>query len=214
MASPEALEQLLQDARIWRAGSGPARAPHSLPTGWPELDGLLGGGWPAGQLIELLVEDHGSGELSLLLPALVRLAAGEAATGRHPRPIALVAPPHVPYAPALAAAGLDPASLLVVRTRREADTLWALEQLLHSHACIAVLGWMDGAGSGPSLRRLQLAAAQGRAWVVLYRDARLRNAPSPAPLRIHLERHDGRQARLHVLKRRGGPPAEATADLG
>ena len=54
-----------------------------LPTGFPALDHLLGGGWPTGMLTELLVPGygssghgspgHGSGELGLLSPALARL---------------------------------------------------------------------------------------------------------------------------------------------
>ena len=44
-----------------------------VPTGFPALDQLLGGGWPTGTLTELLVSGQGSGELGLLSPALARL---------------------------------------------------------------------------------------------------------------------------------------------
>ena len=55
--------------------------------------------------------------------------------------IALVSPPHVPYAPALAAAGLDLARIVIVRAGDGADTLWAMEQALGSGSCSAVIGW-------------------------------------------------------------------------
>lgn len=214
MASPEKLEQLLQDARIWRAGHAAAAVAGGVPTGWPELDQVLGGGWPLGQLTEVLVDAHGMGEFTLLLPALLQLTTRAPAAGKAPRRIMLVAPPYIPYAPALAGAGIDPARFLIVHSKREADTLWVLEQVLHSRSCAAVAGWVGAAGE-MLLRRLQLAAEASDAWVLLFRDAQARRVPSPVPLRIHFRREDGTgRARLHVLKRRGGPPATAVADVG
>src|SRR5258706_14910581 len=61
--------------RIWRADEVAGAAAPGLSTGHPALDAELpGGGWPAGQLIELLLEHAGVGELSLLAPALARCA--------------------------------------------------------------------------------------------------------------------------------------------
>lgn len=217
MASGEALEGLLQDPRIWRMGSA-ADAHNSqggfIPTGWPKLDEILGGGWPLGQLTEVLIDRPGTGELSLLLPALERLVpAGSAAAGRGGR-VALIAPPHVPYAPALARAGLDPAGFLLAHPRGRRDVLWALEQVLHAHGCVAVFGWIDEA-AGLALRRLQQAAAQSTVWTLLYRHARLQGNPSPAPLRLRLMRgaHPG-CLRLHVIKRRGGASATTVISTG
>lgn len=214
MAFQGSIGRLLQDSRIWQAGRASANPAAGLPTGWPGLDHALGGGWPLGQLTELLVEAPGTGEFTLLLPALRRLAARAKGAGEVPGQIMLVAPPYIPYAPALACAGLDPARFLVVHSKQETDTLWVMEQALRSRTCIAVAGWTNLARQAP-LRRLQLAAGPSGAWVLLFRDARARLVPSPAPLRIHFmrERAAGR-ARLHILKRRGGPPAVAAADLG
>ena len=80
-----------------------------MPTGFDALDRELpGGGWPAGALTELLVRRAGIGELQLVLPALAALSwAGKR--------IVWLAPPHLPYAPALAADGVDLAQLVVVR---------------------------------------------------------------------------------------------------
>jgi len=47
------------------------RPPNVRPPAFRDLDAELpGGGWPQGQLIELLHDDPGIGELSLLAPAL------------------------------------------------------------------------------------------------------------------------------------------------
>jgi cell division inhibitor SulA/protein ImuA len=212
MDASDRIEQLLRDPRIWQAGQGAgAPAVPAIPTGWADLDEALGGGWPPGQLTELLVDDHGIGELTLLLPALIHLSwRGDDEASRW---VTLVAPPYIPYAPALSRAGIDLTRLLVVHSRQDVDTLWALEQALHSQTCAAVVGWSDAADE-VVLRRLQLAAEASGAWTVLFRPARLRFARSPAPLRIHLAWEvRGRRIALEVLKRRGGPPAAAHVDV-
>ena len=70
------LLQTAGGAPVWRADDvaedtgGP-----TLASGFAELDRELpGGGWPLGQLIELLTDDAGIGELSLLAPSLAQLA--------------------------------------------------------------------------------------------------------------------------------------------
>ena len=62
-------------AQVWRADEVAASAATcaALSTGFAALDAELpGAGWPRGQLIELLVGRAGTGELSLLAPALVQ----------------------------------------------------------------------------------------------------------------------------------------------
>jgi protein ImuA len=61
------------------------------------------------------------------------------------------------YGPGLAAAGLPPDRLLLVRARHAADLLWAMEEGLRSGALAAVVGEV-AALPGPASRRLQLAA--------------------------------------------------------
>lgn len=194
------LQELLEDPRLWRAGRR-ARPWPTLPSGYPELDALLpGGGWPAAMLTEVAVERWGSGELALFMPLLVRLCTGEGA--RATGWIAWVSPPFLPYAPALAAAGVDLSRLLLVRGRDDAETLWAVEQALQSGSCRAVLAWA-GQVDGRRLRRLQLAAESGHAPLILFRPPQALAAPSPAALRLCLAAGDG-GARLHLVKHRGG----------
>jgi cell division inhibitor SulA/protein ImuA len=195
----DALAELLRHSSLWRGGGG-AGAPEAVPTGYQALDARLpGGGWPLATLIELLVPAAGVGEVRLLLPALRNLMAA----GAVPRWVAWLAPPHLPYAPALADAGLDPARMLVVRPRVGIDRLWAMEQALRSGACAAVLGWTEEARD-PMLRRLKLAAEEGGTPAFLLRPSRYRYETSPAALRLALTaRDDGLD--IEVLKSRSGP---------
>jgi cell division inhibitor SulA/protein ImuA len=193
--------ELLRHPALWRGGD--AGAPETVPTGFRALDARLpGGGWPLATLIELLVPAAGVGEIRLLLPALKRLAMAENAA---PRWVVWLAPPHLPYAPALADAGLDPARMLVVRPRAGSDRLWAMEQALRSGACAAVLGWA-GTADGTALRRLKLAAEEGGTPAFLLRPVTHRGDGSPATLRLALAARDF-GLDVEILKSRGGAPA-------
>lgn len=192
------LDALLQHPGIWRGDRLAQVEAGALPTGYPELDEQLpGGGWPRGALTEILAEREGIGELRLLLPALVR--AAEQSPWQ-----AWVSPPHVPYAPALAAAGMKLERLLVLKPKTEADAWWAAEQTLRSGACGAVLAWLNmKTADERRMRRLQLAAETGLALGVLFRPASAAEERSPAALRLRLEPSEHGLA-VHILKRRGG----------
>ena len=202
------LPQLLQRADIWRGGDAPAVA--GVSSGFVALDALLpGGGFPLGALTEILTPRVGVGELRLLLPTLARLA--------RERWIAFVAPPYIPYAPALVRAGIDLSHVLVVHARERGDVLWSVEQALRAGTCGAVLAWPGAArthGSKPEgrdtafkwLRRLQLAAEAGNAMGLMFMSSRAVANVSPAALRLAVEpQADG--VAVRVLKRRGGWPA-------
>jgi cell division inhibitor SulA/protein ImuA len=194
-------ETSLLGALAWRA-RGAAPAGPVLATGWPRLEAELpGGGWPLGTLIELLLPRHGVGELSLLLPAL-RNALAPLDAG--PRWLTWIGPPHEPYAPALAQAGVPVERLLLVRVTGLRERLWAIEQALASAGCAAVLAWCE-AVPDQALRRLKLAAAQGRTLAVLLRPLRFRTEASPAALRLALLPTPQGPV-VEIVKRRGGGP--------
>lgn len=191
------LQDLLQRQSVWRGGTPAPVAGAALASGFAELDRALpGGGWPAGGLTEIFCERDGIGEVQLVLPAFAALT-------REAKRVAWIAPPHLPYAPALAAAGLDLAHLAVVRAPGRRDALWAAEQVLRSGACHALLAWLPQARYA-ELRRLAVAAEAGRAFVALFRPLLATAEPSPAVLRLLLEPNGPRLA-AHVLKRRGAP---------
>ncbi|AUL99945.1 SOS cell division inhibitor SulA [Rhodocyclaceae bacterium] len=197
MAQPHVLAAL-PPGLVWQANCLARSAVPGLPTGFAALDAQLpGGGWPRGALIELLTARPGVGELSLLLP-LLRCTPAD-------RWLIWVAPPHLPYAPALAAAGVPLERLLLVRTASDAETLWATRQATTSGACHAVLAWpkrIDHSG----LRRLQLAAEDSTTPLFLFRPADAARQPSVAALRLQLSAQAG-AVRVHILKRRGPAPA-------
>lgn len=105
-----------------------------------------------------------------------------------------------PYGPGLAAFGLGPERLLLVRARDQRETLWAFEEALRSPAVACAVAELDRLDLAAS-RRLQLAAeAGGGAGLVLRGEAhdlapnaaltRWRATPLPAPgaaLRARLE---------------------------
>lgn len=197
--TPYSFAALLERPDIWRGDSLSRAGTPAVPSGFPELDAELpGGGWPAGTLTEVLPAHEGIGELRLLGPALAGLS-------RRGLRLVWIAPPHLPYAPALAAAGIDVANLVVVRVASPKETLWATEQALASNACGAVLTWPQGAKYA-ELRRLQIAAEGGRAPAFLFRVPEAASESSPAPLRIALGTSDGGLA-VRVLKRRSAPLA-------
>lgn len=193
---PAALPDNFHHPAIWRGGSVAAALP-GIATGFAALDAVLpGGGWPLGTLTELLPARTGIGELSLLAPVLARLSREDA------RWLLWIAPPHVPYAPALVAAGIDPARLIVVHPRSAAEALWAARQALASKGASAVLAWL-GTPDMHSLRRLQLAAEQSQTFACLLRPPHAADDFSPAALRLRLDAGSNHRLAVQVLKRRG-----------
>jgi protein ImuA len=189
MTHPETLHPSL-----WRADQLAHNATRCMDTGFAALSAQLpGGGWPLGTLIDLLLPQHGIGELRLLQPAL-------AALGK--RPIVLLQPPHAPQALALAALGLEPSQLLWVRSGAKAsDALWAAEQILRSGCCGALLFWQQQA-RGETLRRLHLAAQSGETLFCMLRPLAAAQDASPAPLRLSLKAAAG-GVDISFVKRRG-----------
>ena len=240
-AFPDAVASSLP---VWRADQlAPAVGADAVrPTGHAALDAELpGGGWPAAGLIELLLPAPGCGELRLLAPALAGL------------PVLWVAPPLLPYAPALAALGLAVHRLTVACPAgmadaagpgratdaaglgraadaaglgraadaagpgkaadaagpgKAADAAWATEQALRSGVLGAVLWWQGAAPVLPAtLRRLHLAAVEGRTPLFALRPAAARAQSSPAPLRLALDLAGPSHLVLDLFKRRGPPLA-------
>lgn len=190
MQQAETLERL---ARLFsRDGAIP---PTIEPTGFATLDSILpGGGWRSGTIVELMPSDVGIGELRLLMPALARITRGE----RH---VALITPPYVPFAPALAQQGVRLSHLLVVNARTPEDVLWSFEQVLRCKSFGAAIAWPAQA-KDREIRRLQLAAEAGRNTGFLYRPTLAAREASPAAVRMKL-RACGDELSIDVLKCRG-----------
>ena len=195
----DTLEHLLTATpRLWRGHSAVGGTTQVLPTGFYALNQILpGGGWPQGAMVELLVPTPGIGELRLAAPAL-------RAVTQSAKYVALIAPPYLPFAPALEHAQIDLQYLLLVKTRDSEQALWAADKALRNPACGLLLLWLDAVKSAHSLRRLQLAAREGNTVLLLYRselaDSDCHSHWASTRLRLHAHSHG---LRLDLLKAPG-----------
>jgi protein ImuA len=193
---PVDIEQVINRSDTWRGRDYRDSSPRAgLATGFRQLDEeLYGSGWPLGQSIELLSDSNGLGAMGLFLPAMEQLSGN----GRWQ---VFIAPPFMPYAPLLAARGIDTGQVLLVHPQNRQDLLWSIEQALRSTTCSAVFAWL-GAGEFrySELRKLQLAAADSDALSVLFRPRQAAHNHAPASLRLEINAY----RQVHILKQRGG----------
>ena len=212
------LEQVIQRSDTWRGyrnqfddNTRPANSDthtmNGLPTGYETLDKELHqGGWPLSNTVELLSDGNGLGAMGLFLPAMTSLSE----QGRWQ---AFIAPPYTPYAPLLAARGIDTRQVLLIHPKSREDLLWSTEQALRSGTCSAVFSWLGtGEYRYSELRKLQLACAGSDALAVLFRPTQAGKNHAPASLRLQINEY----RKVHILKQRGGnqyidvalPPAQ------
>jgi len=157
-ADPDTLARLrARIAHIERIGGAQQVV---CPLGAPVIDEALPwGGLPRGALHEIAGVAERDLAAQSFAAVLLGLLARENHGGHGGRPVLWIAPDEGPYAPALPGFGLDPAQVTVVRARRPADALWALEEAVRCPALAAVLA----EGPRPDFaqsRRLQLAAGE------------------------------------------------------
>jgi cell division inhibitor SulA/protein ImuA len=147
------------------------------------------------------------------MPALAALTKED--PGAPKKWVAWVAPPFVPYAPALQQHRVNIDRLLMIHpTSGKKNRLWAVEQVARSGSSAGVLAWVTAADSIEDviLRRLQLAAEEQKCWVVMFRPARARFERSPAALRIRVSQAAPATARVALPRAAmpANPPAAAT----
>lgn len=189
------LSDLKQQGHIWSLNDAPYSTQTLAPTGFAELDVLLGGGWPTQQVIELRTE-FGIGEFRLLLPYLQQQAT-------QPKLQVYINAPALLHAPFLTSQQLPLCQQLDVRAP-EKDALWAAEQCLKSGCCSTVLLWHQTLNIA-RLKRLQLAAAEGQAELFLIRQQAPSQLSLPVGLSLALTAAP-QGIDVRVLKRRGGWP--------
>ena len=207
--------QAVQLDGVWRGSDWHAgHVDQTWPSGHTALDAELpGGGWPGNALVQIQQAAHSHAEWALLLPALARQARQEQQQGGK---LVLVAPPYLPFTPALQAAGIAPQRLCCVPQlpgRSAQDLAWACEQALHCRDVLAVLAWLPDLPVA-TLRRLQLAAASHGRPLWLWQNIQMGQTgqmgqmgqhSTPAALRLRLERssQDAAGLQIQILKRRG-----------
>ncbi|MFG1480251.1 DNA repair protein [Xanthobacter sp. V4C-4] len=177
-------------------GVNAAAAPRRLCLGAPDVDAALGGGLACGALHEAAGAPGDEGALSVFALGLAALAARTAR-----RPVLLAQQDRAGweagrlYGPGLAALGLPPEALLLVRVRKPQDVLFVMEEGLKCAGLSMVLG--ECLSPVPEVltatRRLSLAVrGSGRLGLLLRHAAdaapsaaltrwRVSALPSPAP---------------------------------
>jgi protein ImuA len=194
----------------------------ALSLGMPALDDRLpGGGLPLACLHEIegaRAEWDEAAATGFCLLLLARLLAAR------PGPLLWVAARDDLYAHGLSALGVDPDRLILVRTRGEAELLWAVEEGLRCRDLAAVVGETAGLERRAG-RRLQLAAeANGvTAFALTRRLGPARREPSAAATRWRVSAAPSRPPafavaggdrgfigrprwRVELLRCRGAPP--------
>src|SRR5476649_1942607 len=185
---------------IWRASELAVSRSTTCNTGHATLDAELpNGGWPRSALVELLVQQHGIGEMQLLKPTLASLSVQQR--------IALIQPPYLPHAMTCREWHMNDRSMLWLRPTSSADALWSAEQILKNGSCGAVVLWQSNVRP-EALRRLNLAAQTTDTWLWLIRPLAAASDASPSPLRLALRPALGGVS-IDIIKRRG-PHCETT----
>jgi protein ImuA len=159
-------------------GLGGAR---TIPFGVAAIDNCLPqGGLDGGALHEFVPEPGATAAaFGFVMALLARLSSA--------RPLFLVMPAYGlrdygrPYGHGVGALGLDPSRLILVETAHRNETLWALEEALHSGAPAAAIGVIDKLDLKSS-QRLQLAAKDAGMPLLLLRPAQILE-PSAAATR-------------------------------
>lgn len=190
------IDNLLKHPKVWRLGDLKIKGQSGISTGFPQLDKELpDNGWPLSSLTEMLCDDEGIGEISVLLPALASLH-------KEGKPAIIIAPRYFLYPSAWEVAGIDLTKLLIVEATGK-DLLWSADEALKSGCCGMVIIFAQQVRLDyTQLRRFHLAANKSNVLCMLYRTSNTKNIPSAAPLRLVMDANNG-LLRVHIIKRRG-----------
>ncbi|WP_196138143.1 translesion DNA synthesis-associated protein ImuA [Aliikangiella sp. G2MR2-5] len=195
--SSSALKQLLRNQSIWQAACRKSKTT-SMSSGYRKLDQSLHyGGWPQAVLSEILLPQHGIGEIRLLSPLLSQLS-------QKPGYICWINPPFLPNATALFEQQIQIEKLIFIRTQTTQQTIWTAQQAMSSNACSAVLCWLPAQSLNREIRKLSLAVKSGNCWGFILRHYKMHTQPSPAALRITLENTTKLKRQLSIIKQPGG----------
>ena len=111
----------------------------------------------------LQTQTHGKLELNQYASQLAQLS-------QQGRWIVLINPANISYKQMLASAGVRMDRVLLVHTKDEIETLWAMEKALTSGTSSAVISWTQPLDARDS-RRLELVAKSARALGIVIEDA-------------------------------------------
>ena len=181
-------------AKIRELEGGPRVVRRRVPTGAKAVDDLIGG-LPQPGIVEV-VGSEGSGRARWVAACVSSL------TQRH-ETVAWVDPGHRAYPPGLAAHGVEPSKLLLVRPAEDGSSpwAWATEQLLRSGCfSVVVLDLPARTGSRRSLAHSWARAAEyGSTTAVVMATRPTRELPAEVRLSVGA-------GRVFVVRDRAGRP--------
>ncbi|ALR15108.1 translesion DNA synthesis-associated protein ImuA [Vibrio natriegens] len=188
------IQHLKSQHLVWQANLTKADSHQFLnSSAFPELDALLGGGFPPHGVIEM--ESVGSvGELRLLAPYL-KSSLTKGVT-------AFIQPPALMNPLFLHSIGLDINQVWVITPEHQRDALWAAEQCLKSSVCSNVLLWQDELEIH-QVKRLQVASEQGSCPLFMLKPIRANRLSLPVSLSLKVQGSE-QGVSVEVLKRKGG----------
>ncbi|MGA8612342.1 MAG: ImuA protein [Xanthobacteraceae bacterium] len=195
ISCPEVRNRAALMEQLRRLLPGVAEARKTLPFGLSALDSYLpNGGLACGALHEIVPEPRSiPATFGFIVAILARITFSTPspregrlyASGNARGPLFLVLPAYSfrefgrLHGHGLRALGLDPARLILVETSHRKETLWAIEEALHSGAPAAVAGVIDKLDLRTS-QRLHLAATDCGLPLLLLRPAQNLEASAAA----------------------------------
>ena len=192
--APVNLDHLLGRGDIWLGRNKQPQLHVVISSGNELLDAALLGGWPSGSLLEMCQRGPVGCEWLLLHSALLTQSS---------KPIFLLNPPFVPFAPALVDLGFDLDRIYLVRTKTSTEFVNAFVELARSSQCGALLAWQPKDGlTYTELRKFSLACAQGEGIYSLFRPLTAQKESSPASLRVAVGIKES-NIQISIFKQRG-----------
>lgn len=143
------LEHLLQSGQIWRGQTTASSHQERSPTGYTQLDTLLGGGLAYGHVHEVQLPLPFVGELQLVRSALAEAAA-------QCKPTFWINPPAQPQASSLSRLCGSDAQHIVLEGLSNTDAVWAMRTVLQANSAGVSLLWLAHPGA-TDVRILQKA---------------------------------------------------------
>jgi len=151
-----------------------------VPSGSRTLDDMLpAGGWPKSGIVEIILADAYSEAMGLIMPALVRFS-------RQRRWLALVNPTYPARTGLFTEDAVRHERVLTVNPHPGRSALWTAESLLRAGECSVVMAWPN-CSTELMGKRLERAAAHGKALGILFSYEGRQSHPSGVALRLKLE---------------------------
>lgn len=199
-AGESGLTRLIQRGHLFIANQQQVKQSERLPTGYPELDKLLGGGLGLGALHELQTACQFAGESLFFKAALQQAHVKQQA-------VFWLNPPAQPFLPGL---GVDQAQHTVIDKLHVQELQWASTQILRELEQGVVLIWQQNPSAEAILQWQRAIPTDSQVFALVI----TQHMPHEARAfcnRIRLNQVEN-QIFFEVLKRQGGWPTQTSPE--